>query len=104
MPCATWLSLSPRALQAYLGSDSEGEEQAGQEAVGMEEYRRRLLSGADDLAQRKGGKDWAPAPHNAQVCHLLSGAPSSKPWPHRENYFGRGWAVPLRSSPCLQSR
>ena len=65
-------------LQAYLGSDSEGEEQAGQEAVNMEEYRKRLLSGADDMAQRKGGKDWAPAPHNTQVSCLFSTAPSSR--------------------------
>ena len=66
-------------LQAYLGSDSEGEEQAGQEAVDMDEYRKRLLLDAGDMAQRKGGKDWAPAPHNAQVCRPFSTAPSSRP-------------------------
>ena len=51
-------------LQAYLGSDSEDEGQDGQaqEAVSIEEYRRRLLAGAGiEGAQRKGGKDWGTA-------------------------------------------
>ena len=51
-------------LQAYLGSDSEDEGQDGQaqEAVSIEEYRRRLLAGAgNEGAQRKGGKDWGTA-------------------------------------------
>ncbi len=61
------------AMQAYLGSDSEAEEQSGepQEAVSIEEYRRRLLSGAGGAAQRKGGKDWAPADDAAQASHML---------------------------------
>ena len=60
-------------MQAYLGSDSEGDEQGGEveEAVSIEEYRRRLLSGAGGAAQRKGGKDWAPAEDAPQASHLL---------------------------------
>ncbi len=69
-----WVSdhLRASALQAYLGSDIEGEEQNGepQEAVDIEEYRRRLLSGAGGAAQRKGGKDWAPAEDAAQASHM----------------------------------
>lgn len=68
-------------LQAYLGSDSEEDKQDGQpqEAVSIEEYRRRLLSGAGDAAQRKGGKDWVPAEDAAQVRHMpLIAAPLGK--------------------------
>ena len=60
-------------FQAYLGSDSDGDEKGDQvqEAVSIEEYRRRLLSGADGAAQRKGGKDWAPAEDASQASRLL---------------------------------
>ena len=71
--------MSAHVLQTYLGSDSEEDKQEGQaqEAVSIEEYRRRLLSGAGGAAQRKGGKDWAPAEDGAQARHmpLIAAAP-----------------------------
>ena len=56
-------------MQAYLGSDSEDDGQDGQaeEAISIEEYRRRLLAGAGAAAERKGGKDWGPAEVAAQA-------------------------------------
>ncbi len=42
-----------------------------QEAVSIEEYRKRLLSGAGDAVERKGGKDWAAGDDGAQASYML---------------------------------